>query len=168
LYLSSFKKRDDIGFLSDIPALEKLRFIIGGRRSISEITSSTLRELEIIRVQGLEDLGNLGRFENLTNLSIEDQIRLTEIKVDRNPNLQNIKVINCKSLDRISGISNLEALSKLRIYRTAIDYDDFVSSELPRTLKNFAFYSGKSRRDAEIGEDLKRRGFEGSLMGGGH
>ncbi len=159
LSLSSIKKKDDIGFISSIPALKALRLILGGRASIAEITSVQLQSLEIIRVQGLEDVGDLGRFEKLERLLIEDQIRLAEIKVGPNPSLRDMKIINCKTLSRISGIGTLDALSQLGIHRTAIDYDDFMSRAMPNGIKTFAFYTGKSKRDSQILKDLQNRGF---------
>lgn len=159
LSLSSIKKKDDIDFVSNIPTLKSLRFILGGRTSIAQVTSPQLESLEIIRVQGLEDVGDIGRFENLESLLIEDQIRLASIKVGPNSRLKDIKIINCKTLEIIAGIEGLKMLSALRICKTSIDYDRFVTNSMPSNLETFAFYTGKSKRDSEIGLDLKKRGF---------
>jgi hypothetical protein len=159
LSLSSIKKKDDIDFVSDLPRLKSLRFILGGRASLAQVTSPQLESLEVIRVQGLEDIGNLDRFENLKSLLIEDQIRLAGIRVGPNSRLMNMKIINCKTLETISGIDGLKMLSSLRVYKTAIDYDKFVGSSIPSSLKDFAFFTGKSKRDSEIRSDLKKRGF---------
>lgn len=159
LSLSSIKKKDDIDFVSRIPTLKSLRLILGGRASIAQITSPQLESLEVIRVQGLEDVGDLGRFEKLESLLIEDQIRLAGIKVGPNPRLTNMKIINCKTLEEIAGIDDLKVLSSLRVSKTAIDYDRFVASTMPSSLETFAFYTGKSKRDSEIRLDLEKRGF---------
>lgn len=159
LSLSSIKKKDSIEFVSSIPTLKTLRLILGGRPSIAQVTSTQLESLEVIRVQGLEDLGDLGRFENLERLLIEDQIRLANVKVGPNPRLIDMKIINCKTLEKIAGIKELKGLSSLRFYKTAIDYDGFVASSVPSSLKTFAFYTGKSKRDSEIRMDLEKRGF---------
>lgn len=159
LSLSSIKRKDDIEFVSSIPSLKTLRLILGGRASIAQLTSTQLESLEIIRVQGLEDVGDLGRFENLERLLVEDQIRLANIKVGPNSRLLDMKIINCKTLETISGIKDLKALSSLRVYKTAIDYQRLVTGAMPSSLKTFAFYTGKSKRDSEIRMDLERRGF---------
>jgi hypothetical protein len=159
LSLSSIKKKDDIDFVSSIPTLKSLRIILGGRASIAQVTSPQLESLEVIRVQGLEDVGDLGRFENLESMLIEDQIKLAGIKVGPNSRLMDMKIINCKTLETIAGIDGLEMLSSLRVYKTAIDYDRFVAGSLPSSLETFAFYTGKSKRDSEIRLDLEKRGF---------
>lgn len=159
LSLSSIKKKDDIDFVSCIPTLKSLRLILGGRTSIAQLTSTQLQSLEVIRVQGLEDVGDLGRFENLERLLIEDQIRLPGIKVGPNSRLMDIKIINCKTLETIAGIDDLKMLSSLRVYKTAIDYDKFVAGSMPTNLETLAFYTGKSKRDSEIRSDLEKRGF---------
>jgi hypothetical protein len=159
LSLSSIKKKDDIDFVSNIPTLKSLRFILGGRASIAHVTSPQLESLEVIRVQGLEDVGDLGRFDNLESLLIEDQIRLAGIKVGPNSRLMDMKIINCKTLKTIAGIDGLKMLSSLRVYKTSIDYDRFVAGSMPSSLETFAFYTGKSKRDSEIRLDLEKRGF---------
>lgn len=159
LSLSSIKRNEDIGFVSRIPRLKTLRLILGGRTSIAQVNSAQLQELDIIRVQGLEDVGDIGRFENLERLLIEDQIRLTGIKVGPNPRLVDMKVLNCKTLEVISGFGCLKALSSLRIYKTAIDYERFIAGSIPDSLGTFAFYTGKNKRDSEIRQELDRKGF---------
>ena len=159
LSLSSIRKKDGIEFVSSIPKLKALRLILGGRASIAEVTSSQLESLEVIRVRGLENLGDLGRFEKLERLLIEDQIKLASVKVGLNPRLKDVKIINCKTLEKLAGIEHLAELSSLWIYKTSIAYEKFVADSMPSSPKNFAFYTGKSKRDSEIRADLKMRGF---------
>jgi hypothetical protein len=159
LSLSSFRKKDDIGFVSRLAQLKSLRFILGGRASVAALAAPALENLEIVRVQGLEDLGDLARFERLRHLKAEDQIRLTGIRVAPNPALQDIAILNCKNFQRIDGLDALPALSSLRLYRTAVDYAALIGGPLPATLTHMAFYTGKSRRDDDIADDLRRRGF---------
>ncbi len=159
LTLSSMTKKDDIEFVCQIPALKKLRFMLGGRTSIAQVTAPLLETLKVIRVQGLEDLGDIGRFENLARLLIEDQIRVAGIKVGPNPRLADMTVFNCKTLEKFSGVEGLQGLSSLRIYKTAIDYESFVTGPMPGKLKIFEFHTGKIKRDAEIRADLEKRGF---------
>jgi hypothetical protein len=159
LSLSSIQKKDNIDFVSNIKTLKSLRLILGGRPSIAHITPPQLESLEVIRVQGLEDIGELGRFEKLESLLIEDQIRLADIKVGPNSKLMKINIINCKKLEKIAGIDRLKMLASLRVSSTSIDYDRFVAKSMPSSLKTFTFYTGKSKRDSEIRLDLENRGF---------
>lgn len=157
LSLSSIKRKDDIGFVSTMRDLRALRLILGGRVSIAQLTAPRLESLEIIRVQGLEDIGDLGRFENLERLSVEDQLRMTRIRVGANSKLADVGIVNCKNLKTIEGIEGLTALSSLRIYKTAIDYEEFVSRSLPDRLETCFFGTGSSKRDSEIRNDLEKR-----------
>jgi hypothetical protein len=160
LSLSSFRRKDDIGFVSHLARLVSLRLMLGGRASIAALAAPALDSLEIVRVQGLEDLGDLARFERLRRLKVEDQIRLTGIRVAPNPALRDIAILNCKNFQRIDGLDALPALSSLRLFQTAVDYATLIDGPLPATLAHVAFYTGKARRDDEIAEDLRRRGFQ--------
>jgi len=159
LSLSSFRKKDDIGFVSDLARLISLRLILGGRASIASLTAPALESLEILRVRGLEDLGDLARFARLRHLEVQDQLRLTGIRVAPNPALQNIAILGCKNFQRIDGLDALPALSSLRLYQTAVDYATLIDGPLPATLAHLAFYTARSKRDDEIAADLLRRGF---------
>ena len=159
LSLGSIKRKDDIDFVSNMPTLKSLSLILGGRRSIGQVAAPQLESLEVIRVQGLEDMGDLGRFEKLESLLIEDQIRLTSIKVGPSPRLRDMNIINCKTLQQIAGVDALTKLTSLRVCTTSIDYDRFVADSMPSNLEKLAFYTGKSKRDSEIRLDLEKRGF---------
>jgi protein phosphatase 1 regulatory subunit 7 len=108
-------------------------------------------------VQGLAEIGDVGRFENLEHLLLEDQIRLNGITVGPNPKLSDVRVLNCKTLETIAGIEDLKALSSLRIYKTAIDYERFLTRLHLGRLETFEFLTGKSKRDLEIRKDLEMR-----------
>lgn len=160
LSLSSFRKKDDIAFVSNLAQLVSLRLMLGGRASIAELAAPALENLELIRVQGLEHLGDCARFERLRRLRVEDQIKLARIRVAPNPALQGIAIIQCKNFQHIDGLEALPALSSLRFFQTAVDYSTLMDSPLPATLTHVAFYTARSKRDVEIAEDLRRRGFQ--------
>lgn len=159
LSLSSIKKKHALAFVSEIPGLRSLRICLGGRSSIADISVPRLTKLEIIRVRGLEDLGDLGRFAMLQELLVEDQIRLGQIDLGRNLHLRDIKILNCKTLEGISGIKSLSALEQIRIYQTAVDYEKFISKKMPESLEILAFYTGKKKLDVQIQGDLASRGY---------
>lgn len=159
LCLSRIKKNVRLSFVSELRALTKLLIILGGRDSIEEIECEHIKQLEIVRVRGLEKLGNIGRFKKLEEFSVKDQIRLGEIKFDENGWLKFITIINCKTLRGIQGLDLLKALKHIRIFETSIDYEEFVSQNLPDSIEILAFYTAKKKRDEEIKIDLKSRGY---------
>lgn len=159
LRLVAFRKSEELDFVGAIPNLTTLHLGFGGRDSIAKLTAPQLQRLEVLRVQGLADLGDLGRFAELQSVQIEDQIRLAEIRLGENPKLAEIVVINCKTLTRIDGLADLPRLSTLRIHRSGIDYASFIESRLPPHLQSLAFYTGKQKRDGEIKADLTARGY---------
>lgn len=151
-------------FLNRLPNLRSLRFILGGRANLDEIVTYPLEQLEIVRVRGLSSLNNLHRFRNLKSLIIEDQIQLktldfgTELR-----NLTSVRLINCKNLETVSGLPHLLKLNSLRVFGTAIDFDDVVHQELPESLEIFAFYTKNKRKDSAIIERLTQLGYSGGL-----
>ncbi|MCP3928020.1 MAG: hypothetical protein GY705_02830 [Bacteroidetes bacterium] len=160
LSLGSIGKKQNLQFLNEINKLESLTLILGGRESFEEVVNPNLKKIEIIRVRGLERLGDLSRFPELSYLQIEDQIKIKEVNF-ANPlfSLEDFKVITCKSLNRLNGLNKLENLGNLRIYGTDIEINNILSIELPKTLKVFAFYTGKVKKDKEIRTILDKRGF---------
>ncbi len=84
-------------FMSAIPNLRKLNLILGGRKSIAHISNATLEELQLFRVRGLADLGELSRFSMLRALRIEDQLQLMELDLV-GVNLDKLLLNNCRKL----------------------------------------------------------------------
>lgn len=159
LTLSSFRKKDDIAFVSHLAHLATLRMILGGRASIADLAAPLLEDLWVIRVRGLEDLGDLARFPRLRHVMVEDQIRLHQLRVAPNPALEEIEILHCKNFQRIDGLDALTALTSLRLYRTAVEYTALINGPLPATLAHVAYYTNSERRDDAIAADLLRRGF---------
>ena len=159
LGLVAFRKSEELDFVSAVPNLTTLHLGFGGRASIAELTAPRLQRLEVLRVQGLADLGDLGRFAELQSVQIEDQIRLAQIELGANPKLAEIVVINCKTLARIQGLADMPRLSTLRIHRSGLEYATFIDGRLPPQLRSLAFYTGKQKRDGEIKADLAARGY---------
>lgn len=160
LSLSQVKSRDEVDFISAMPALTRLRFILGGRISIAHVTAPLLEELEVVRVRGLEDLGDIGRFPRLRRLSVEDQIKVQEVRLGENPALAWLVLRNCKTLARLHGVAALPALGNLAVYLTQIDIDALLAGGLPATLKHLTLATGKRKRDEEIRSRLEEQGYE--------
>ena len=159
LSLSMIKNTECLAFVSEIKHLSYLRIMLGGRRSISEISGKELRTLEICRVRGLQDLGVMSRFPKLEDFVVEDQIQLRRTEFGPNPRLRSIKILNCKTLEQVDGIGSLDGLKTLQIYKTAMDYQKFISSKLPKSLENLSFHTGKRKDDEDIRKDLVGKGF---------
>jgi len=160
LSLGSIGKKQNLLFVNEIDTLESLMLILGGRESFEEVNNPNLKKIEIIRVRGLERLGDISRFPKLSYFQIEDQIKIKEVSfANLLISLTDLKIITCKSLTRLNGINKLESLSNLRIYSTDIEINDILSEELPKSLKVFAFYTGKVKKDKEIRTILDSRGF---------
>ncbi|MNP29418.1 hypothetical protein D3C76_1224440 [compost metagenome] len=135
--------------------------MLGGRENIQEIEENEIDDLEICRVRGFHDLGNIAKFRALTSLKVEDQAQLRNIGFERGMEaLEEITISNCKSLARLSGMWRLPSLRRLRIFKTAIDYDSFIRQKLPSALSQLEFMTSKSKADQEIQDSLLKLGFQ--------
>ncbi|SKB35135.1 hypothetical protein SAMN05660776_0632 [Salegentibacter holothuriorum] len=140
-----------LDFINSLTNLKTLKIILGGRENLKEIEENNIEELEIIRVRGLSSFENISKFKKLKSLLIEDQIKLKELHFNRPfEYLKDFKLINCKSFIRLSGLINLKCLENLRIYKTNIDFDNFIKQPLPKSLNVLAFYTTKAKIDKEI------------------
>ncbi|BBI33468.1 leucine-rich repeat domain-containing protein [Cohnella abietis] len=148
-------------FINRLKRLKHLRILLGGREHLQEIEENEIDHLEICRVRGFHDLTNITSFRALTSLVIEDQIQLNEIGIDREmKTLEELTISNCKGLTRLTGLEQLPSLRKLRIYKTAIDYDSFIHQVLPSSLSIVEFATANSKVDQEIQNSLLQLGFQ--------
>ena len=160
LALNSIGRQTDLGFLSDVGNLQRLTILLGGRSSIAGIHAGRLRALEVIRVQGLTELGDLSRFPSLTSFVVEDQSRVERLTFSSpDSGLESLRIVNCKSLSEIVGLERLSRLQHLRIALTALDPDALLASPLPSGLKTVAIYTGKPRENRRIRAALDARGY---------
>lgn len=148
-------------FINRLKKLKHLRILLGGREHIQEIEENEIADLEICRIRGFHDLSNITKFRALTSLKIEDQARLREIAFDRTMEaMEEITISNCKGLACLSGMERLPSLRKLRIFKTAVDFDSFIGQKLPSSLSELEFATSKSKVDQEIQESLFKLGFQ--------
>ncbi|RZQ52919.1 hypothetical protein C1E23_11680 [Pseudoalteromonas phenolica] len=159
LTLSRIKKGVQLDFVNDLPNLQHLSIMLGGRESIESLNLPMLKELRLVRVRGLSELGKLSRFQQLNKLHVEDQIKLISIDFSNASTLQEIKIINCKSLIELKGVENVSSLYQLRVYQTAVEHEKFTNMDFSKSLKIFGFYTSKTRVDNEIKELLSARGY---------
>lgn len=156
LSLYRIKNKVALDFISGIAQLDRLLLQLGGRESIREIAAPQLTQLEVIRVRGLAELGDLGRFPLLRRLWLEDQIKLTQLDVGGNPLLEQLHLLTCKGLERLDGLSDLAALRKLSVSETKLDFDALLAHGLPAALNDVRFRTGKVKRDEEIAGLLEK------------
>ena len=162
LSLYRIKNRVALDFISGIARLERL-LLLGGRESIREVDAPQLTQLEIIRVRGLAELGELSRFPLLRQLWLEDQIKLTQVDVSGNRLLERLHLLTCKGLERLDGLAVLPALHTLSVSETRLDFDALLAGGLPAALSDMRFRTGKVKRDEEIRAMLALAGRGGDV-----
>ena len=153
-------KKTAVPFINNLKKLKSLRFLLGGRENILEIEENDIENLEIIWVRGFNNISNISKFKKLKTLQIEDQIQLPTIHFDNIfPDLSDLKILNCKTLETITGLKNLPKLSSLVIHQTKVDFDNFMEQELPKQLKHLGFYTTKSKIDKDIKIIIESKGY---------
>jgi len=159
LSLSQIKNKVRLDFVSRIKELRSLRLLLGGRAIIKENIHPNLSSLHIIRVRGFCRFAP-NAFSALRELQIEDQIKLLSLDfIDSESPLEELKILNCKNLSRLSGLRLLRRLWHMRISKTAIEFDALVSLGLPDKLRVVGFYTGNASTNRVIQEKLAKLGY---------
>jgi len=70
LTLNLIGKKNGLEFASKIAKLNSLKIMLGGRQNINEVSHPLLQELQIIRVRGFNNIGDLSRFPRLQRLHL--------------------------------------------------------------------------------------------------
>lgn len=120
-----------LSFISGIPQLRRLKLLLGSRTNLSEASSDTLEELQIIRVRGLTTLDDLRRFPALTSLSIEDQAQLSAVDFN-GVHLQRLKIQNCSTMRDLVGLDQQDHLVEFFAYKLAVDWDHLRDRSWPK------------------------------------
>ncbi len=150
-----------LNFVNKLKRLKSLHFILGGRENLDEIEENEIETLEINRVRAFNSFKNISNFKKLKSLVIEDQIQLTDLYFDKEiPTLTDFKLINCKTFRSVTGLERLSRLNQLRIYKTDINFDEFIKQDFPKSLDILAFYTAKTKNDKEIKERLLKLGYK--------
>lgn len=161
LALRAIPTRSSIAFVSRMRGLRELYIYLGGRTSIGEVTVPALEVLEVVRVRGLQDVGDLARFPALTRVQVEDQIQLEQIRFGAgNAELKKVLVLNCKSLRALPGLEAVPALEELRVFRTAIEPMALRRERFATSLRTVAFSTGKAKLDRAVREAGAALGYE--------
>ena len=154
-------KKVPIDFVNKLKKLKTLKFILGGRENIMQLEENQIENLEITWVRGFNDLSNIGKFRNLKKLHIENNIQLGQIQFDTElKNMDDLKIINCKTFDKLTGLEQLSALKEMVIYQTNLDFESVINQKLSKTLDMFVFYTTKAKIDKEIKNRIIEMGYK--------
>lgn len=160
LTLHSITKQS-VEFINKLSNLKSLTFLLGGRDNIHELESNNIEHLDITWVRGFNSLANIGNFKKLKTLALEDLKQLSTLQFDTTfPQLEELKIANCKTLSQLSGLKNLPALKSITIAGTNIDFQEFIKEPRPTSLKYFGFYTLKTKADEEIKQQLIALGYD--------
>jgi hypothetical protein len=157
LSLSSIERRQSLQFIRDMKNLSSLTLMLGGRENLTELGSSVIKHLAVLRVRGLSDL-NLRLFPNLQELIVEDQPQLRHIDLGHAPNLRWLSVWNCKHLSELSGIENLGSLEYVFLGKTAIDPDRILGNA-SGSIQRLTVNGYGSRKDEGLLQRIASLGF---------
>lgn len=161
----SITSKVSIAFLNQLPQLRKLRLILGGRENLDEVENYRIEELEIVRVKGFNAFNNLGKFINLRKLLIEDQIQIKSLDFENQlQELEEVRLVNCKGLELVAGLSHLQKLNSVRVYKTSINFEEFMKQEFPDSLRILTFCTTKRNLDASITSRLTALGYTDGLL----
>jgi hypothetical protein len=158
LSLGSIAKRCALEFVNDIPHLQTLTIILGGRENIDELKHPSLGALEILRVRALSDLGDLSRFPGLRRLRVEDQLQLRSISFVGS-DLEEVSIHNCKNLEKLVGLLELRRLREFRTSRTKLDVDSLLDASWPDSMEIVAIYSGSDKWNKRARNILDSKGY---------
>jgi hypothetical protein len=154
LGLSRIRKSVPLDFVGCMANLELLSVRLGGRPSLDEVAHERLKQLEVMRVRGIENL-DVRNFPSLRVLHIEDQPQIKTLNLEPiGGHLQRLKIFNCKRLRHLSGMELLGKLQYLWLGRTLLVPDSLIE-RLPRTLRAVSLCGYGTKRDSMLKERLR-------------
>jgi len=137
-----------LDFVNELNNLKSLSLLLGARPNIHEIKNNNIESLGICWVRGFNDFSNSYNFGRLRRLSIEDQAQLSQLHFGQPlPELELLRVSNCKNLTALTGLENLSNLRTMKINKTDVNFEPFIAQPLPERLRVIDFYTGKMKRD---------------------
>ncbi len=159
LFLRMIPKRQSLDFANSLPQLRAMDICLGGRENIDELEHPGLENLEVVLVRALNSLGDLNRFPNLRRLVVRDQIRLHSISV-RDSILEEIGIYNCKNLEQIDGLLELQNLRRFQSYISKLDLDALLNATWPKSMESVELYTGNQEWDDRAHEVLAQKGYK--------
>jgi hypothetical protein len=160
LTLSAFAKSNRLDFIAAMPSLVDLTLILGGRQNLDDLASTTVQMLQVLRVRGVETLGDLSRFPALRALRVEDQLQMTELDLS-GANLERLWLYNCKNLSSLHGLDRQEQLREFFASRVALDMDALRDREWPPSATSVQLFSGSKKWNDAAKNHLAAGGLDG-------
>src|SRR5208282_327068 len=102
--------------------------------SLAEFSSQSVCTLQILRVRGLQSLGDLSRFPSLRHLRIEDQLQLKLLDLT-GTRLYRLWLSNCKNLGTVIGLNRQDEMREFIASQVALDLDEFRDFSWPSTME---------------------------------
>lgn len=149
LDLHRMPAKTPLGMVAGMTGLSSLSVTFGSREQMPELRNPCVKELEIMRVRGLNHL-NLDGFPKLEVLKIEDQAQLGQLDLGGAPQLRKLSLINLKNLGAINHLhtSNIADLRLIKIPQ--MDLLTLLDTQLPPSVQHLKLHSGKRAVDQQI------------------
>lgn len=160
LTISAFAKSNGLDFVSAIPSLAQLTLTLGGRPNLDDLASATVEMLQILRVRGLETLGDLSRFPALTALRMEDQLQITDLDLS-GADLERLWLDNCKNLSSLHGLERQARLQEFSASRVALDMDALRDRVWPASATSVRLFAKSKKWNDAARSQLADRGLGG-------
>lgn len=160
LTLSAFAKSNGLGFIAAMPSLVDLTLILGGRQNLDDLASTTVQMLQVLRVRGVETLGDLSRFPALKALRVDDQLQITELDLS-GANLERLWLYNCKNLSSLHGLDRQERLREFFASRVALDMDALRDRKWLPSATSVQLFSGSKKWNDAAKNHLAAGGLDG-------
>ncbi|MCY7260036.1 hypothetical protein [Pseudomonas protegens] len=149
LDLHRMPAKTPLGMVAGMTGLSSLSVTFGSREQMPELRNPCVKELEIMRVRGLNHL-DLDGFPKLEVLKIEDQAQLGQLDLGGAPLLRKLSLINLKNLGAINHLhtSNIADLRLIKIPQ--VDLLTLLDTQLPPSVQHLKLHSGKRAVDQQI------------------
>lgn len=149
LDLHRMPAKTPLGMVAGMSGLHSLSVSFGSREGMPELRNPHVKELDILRVRGLNRL-DLDGFPQLEVLKIEDQAQLGQLDLGGAPQLRKLSLINLKNLGAINHLHS-STIADLRLIKTPqIDLLTLLDTQLPASVQHLKLHSGKRAVDQQI------------------
>lgn len=149
LDLHRMPAKTPLGMVAGMYGLQSLSVSFGSREGMPELRNPHVKELDILRVRGLNRL-DLDGFPQLEVLKIEDQAQLGQLDLGGAPQLRKLSLINLKNLGAINHLHS-STIADLRLIKTPqMDLLTLLDTQLPASVQHLKLHSGKRAVDQQI------------------
>ena len=149
LNLHRMPAKTPLGMVARMSGLHSLSVSFGSREGMPELRNPYVKELDILRVRGLNRL-DLDGFPQLQVLQIEDQAQLSRLALGDTAHLRRLRLANLKALKELSGLKTSN-IADLRIIKAPqLDALTLIDSQLPPSVQHLKLLSGKHTLDKQL------------------